>query len=398
MRRTWRWFGPHDKVSLADAMQAGAEGIVSALHHVPPGLPWTVEDIRERQSQIELGSNGAMAWDVVESLPVSEAIKTRSPDWGAHIAAYRASIEALAASGIETICYNFMPVLDWTRTELRAPLPSGGTAMRFDLATFAAFDIHILARPGAKEAYAPEIVQAAAAVAAGMDDGTKAALSQAVVSGLPGAAEHWTLEDVRAAVQTYAALSPDVLRQTHVDFLSEVVPLAERLGVRLCCHPDDPPFSLLGLPRTMSTLEDYEAVLGAVDSPAFGATFCTGSLGARADNDCVAMARALAPRIHFVHLRNVTRDSKGTPCSFMESEHLCGDVDMVGVIDVILTEEARRRAEGRADAEIPMRPDHGQDILTDIGAGAQPGYPAVGRLKGMAELRGVMAALSRRPA
>jgi mannonate dehydratase len=385
-------------VTLADARQAGAEGVVTALHQLAPGLPWAADAVAERQKQIAEASGGALQWDVVESLPVSEGIKTKSPDWTAHIDAYRLSMEVLAEAGIETICYNFMPVLDWTRTELRALLPSGGAAMRFDLADFAAFDIHILERPGAADSYPPDIAAAASEAFARMTDNERSALCEAVVAGLPGAAERLTLEDVRAAIGIYAPLSADVLRQTHVDFLSEVVPLAERLGLRLCCHPDDPPFSLLGLPRTMSTLEDYEALLDAVDSPAFGVTFCTGSLGARPDNDCVAMVRALAPRVHFVHLRNVIRETGGAPCSFMESGHLDGDVDMVGVIGAILEEEARRRATGRPDAEIPMRPDHGHDILTDIGSGAQPGYPAVGRLKGMAELRGVMAALTRRAA
>lgn len=398
MRQTWRWFGPDDRVTVQDARQAGAQGIVTALHHLPPGAPWPVEEIARRQAQIAQASGGALAWEVVESLPVSEAIKTKSSDWAAHVAAYRQSLEALAASGIRTVCYNFMPVLDWTRTDLRAALPSGGTAMRFDLVSFAAFDLHILQRPGAADSYTPDLLAAASEAAAGLDEAAREALGQAVIAGLPGAAESWTLDDVRAALDTYAALSPEVLRQTHVDFLSEVVPLAERLGLRLCCHPDDPPFPLLGLPRTMSTLADYQAVLSAVDSPAFGATFCTGSLGARPDNDCVAMAAALAPRIHFIHLRNVIRETPGTPCSFIESEHLSGDVDMVGVIEVILAEEARRRAAGREDWNIPMRPDHGHDILTDIGAGAQPGYPAVGRLKGLAELRGVMAALARKVA
>ncbi len=395
MWRTWRWFGPDDRVTLADARQAGAEGVVTALHHIPPGMPWTPSDIARRHSEIATASSGTLTWDVVESLPVSEAIKTRSADWGAHVAAYRASMEALAASGVKTICYNFMPVLDWTRTDLRALLPGGGTAMRFDLVSFAAFDLHILARPNASADYPPEIVAAAGIAIAEMDDCAKSALSQAVLSGLPGAAESWSLDDVRAALDGYASLSFEVLRQTHVDFLSEVVPLAEQLGLRLCCHPDDPPFSLLGLPRTMSTLQDYQTILRDVDSTAFGVTFCTGSFGARPDNDCVAMARALAPRIHFVHLRNVIRETSGTPCSFIESEHLVGDVDMVGVVEAILEEEARRRDADRADAEIPMRPDHGHHILTDIGSGAQPGYPAVGRLKGMAELRGVMAALRR---
>lgn len=398
MRPTWRWFGPEDRVTVQTARQAGAQGIVTALHHLPPGEAWTVDEIATRQSQIAIASDEALKWEVVESLPVSEAIKTRGSKWADHVAAYSKSLEALAASGIRTICYNFMPVLDWTRTDLRAPLPAGGTAMRFDLVSFAAFDLHILRRTGAEMSYGRDTLDAAEKAAAEMDDAAKSELTYAVIAGLPGAAESWTLENLRAALDTYAALSPDVLRQTHIDFLSEVVPLAERLGLRLCCHPDDPPFPILGLPRTMSTLADYQELLNAVDSPAFGATFCTGSLGARPDNDSVAIAKALAPRMHFVHLRNVVRETPGIPCSFIESEHLSGDVDMVGVIEVILAEEGRRRATGREDAEIPMRPDHGHDILTDIGAGAQPGYPAVGRLKGLAELRGVMAALTRNAA
>jgi mannonate dehydratase len=396
MKQTWRWFGPGDRVTVQDARQAGAQGIVSALHHLPPGTAWPLDQIVKRQTQIAEASGGSLAWDVVESLPISEAIKTQSPDWSDHVAAYKRSLEALATAGIKTICYNFMPVLDWTRTSLRAALQNGGTAMRFDLVSFAAFDIYILRRPAAADAYAPDVLVKAKALDARMDTAARAELETSILAGLPGSAESWTLESVRAAIDTYRALSPEALRQNHINFLSEVVPLAERLGLRLCCHPDDPPFPLLGLPRTMSTLADYRAMLSAFDSPGFGATFCTGSFSARPDNDCVAMAAALAPRVHFVHLRNVMRETPGIPCSFVETEHLTGDVDMVGVIEVFLAEELRRRAQGREDWNIPMRPDHGQEILTDIGAGAQPGYPAVGRLKGLAELRGVMAAIAHR--
>jgi mannonate dehydratase len=398
MRQTWRWFGPRDRVSVQDARQAGAQGIVSALHHLPPGTPWPLAEIAQRQAQIAEASGGALAWEVVESLPVSESIKTKSAEWSPHVVAYKQSLEALAASGIKTICYNFMPVLDWTRTSLRAALPNGGTAMRFDLVSFAAFDIHVLARPGAAESYTSDVVAKAEAFCTRMDDPTRAELGKAILAGLPGSAESWTPVGVRTAIDKYTALSPDALRRNHIDFLSEVVPLAERLGLRLCCHPDDPPFPLLGLPRIMSTLADYRTLLSAIDSLAYGVTFCTGSFGARPDNDCVAMATVLAPRTHFVHLRNVVRETSGFPCSFVETEHLMGDVDMVGVVEVFLAEEARRRTQGREDCNIPMRPDHGQEILTDLSAGAQPGYPAVGRLKGLAELRGVMAAISHREA
>ena len=396
MRQTWRWFGPLDKVSLADARQAGVEGIVTALHHVPTGTMWTAEEIEKRQREVAF-SGGAMthlAWEVVESLPVSEAIKTQTGEWRAHIVHYRRSLENLARAGIGTICYNFMPVLDWTRTELTWPVAHGGRAMRFDLADFAAFDIHVLKRKGAVEDYSETIAAEAARRVAGMDDALKKKLAGNVTAGLPGTQEHWELDTLSAHLATYDGIGPEKLRKHLTDFLGEVAPHAEGLGVRLCCHPDDPPFPLLGLPRIMSTLSDYRHVVDTVDVPANGVTFCTGSLGARPDNDLPAMVEALAPRIHFVHLRNVTRDSEEVPCSFFEDEHLNGQADMVAVIAALLAEEKRRRAEGRSDAEIPMRPDHGQEILDDLKRGAQPGYPAIGRLKGLAELRGIMTALS----
>lgn len=398
MRQTWRWFGPPDKVTLADARQAGVEGIVTALHHVPTGEIWRPEEIEKRQREVAFHPDGTsmthLRWEVVESLPVSEAIKTQTGEWRAHIVHYRRSLENLAQAGIPVVCYNFMPVLDWTRTDLAWRVAHGGTAMRFDLVDFAAFDIHILARKGAAEDFPAPVVAEAKKRFAVMSDEWQRQLAANVTAGLPGAQEHWSLEGMKGHLSTYDRVGPDKLRQHLVDFLSEVVPTAEKLGLRLCCHPDDPPFPLLGLPRIMSTLSDYRHVLGAVDSPASGATFCTGSLGARPDNDLPAMVRELAPRIHFVHLRNVSRDSDEVPCSFFEDEHLAGDTDMVAVIAALLTEERRRRESGRADAEIPMRPDHGQDILDDLKRGAQPGYPAIGRLKGLAELRGVMAALS----
>ncbi|MBX3578786.1 MAG: mannonate dehydratase [Rhizobiaceae bacterium] len=397
MRQTWRWFGPADKVTVADARQSGVEGIVSALHHVATGAIWTPEEIEKRQREVAFLPDGSMSqlkWEVVESLPISEAIKTQTGEWRAHVAHYRRSMENIARAGIKVICYNFMPVLDWTRTDLSWRVSHGGRAMRFDLADFAAFDIHILKRRGAAEDFPPHVVEEAAKRHAAMSDDRKKQLAANVTAGLPGAQEHWSLEGLAGQLATYDGISPERLRQNLIDFLSEVAPLAEEIGVRLCCHPDDPPFPLLGLPRIMSKLEDYQAVLGAVDSPASGATFCTGSLGARPDNDCPAIVRALAPKIHFVHLRNVRRDTEETPCSFFEDEHLAGQTDMVAVIAELLAEEKRRKAEGRADWEIPMRPDHGQDILDDLKRGAQPGYPAIGRLKGLAELRGVMAALN----
>ncbi len=397
MRQTWRWFGPADKVTLADARQAGAEGIVTALHHIPSGAIWHAEEIEKRQREVAFHPDGSMThlkWEVVESLPVSEAIRTRTGEWRAHVVHYRRSMENLARAGINTICYNFMPVLDWTRTDLAWRVGHGGTAMRFDLADFAAFDIHILKRAGARGDFSPAVATEADRRFRDMDEARRKALAANIVAGLPGAQEHWTLASLREHLAAYAGIGAEQLRRNLIDFLAEVAPDAERLGLRLCCHPDDPPFPLLGLPRVMSTLADYRSILDAVDVPANGVTFCTGSLGARPDNDLPAMATELGPRIHFVHLRNVRRDSEEVPCSFFEDEHLSGSTDMVAVIAALLAEETRRRKEGRVDAEMPMRPDHGQDILDDLSRGAQPGYPAIGRLKGLAELRGVMAALS----
>jgi mannonate dehydratase len=397
MRQTWRWFGPKDLASIEDMEQAGVQGVVSALHHVPTGAVWTADEIAARQRLIATrrdGTRSSLAWEVVESLPVSEDIKKQKGDWRAHLDAYRASLENLAAAGIGTVCYNFMPVLDWTRTDLRHRRPDGATAMRFDLIDFAAYDIHILERPGAREDYGPEIAEAAADRFAGMDFARRDRLTRNVTAGLPGAAESFTLEDVRRHLAEYAGLSADRLRRHLIDFLAEVIPTAERLGIRLCCHPDDPPWPLLGLARVMSTEADYAAVLAAVESPANGVTLCSGSLGARPDNDLPGMMERLGPRVHFVHLRNVTRETPGFPCSFFEDRHLEGGTDMVALIAALLREEARRRAEGRTDAEIPMRPDHGQDILDDLARQGQPGYPIIGRLKGLAELRGIAAALA----
>lgn len=396
MRHVWRWFGPVDKVTIADARQAGAQGIVTALHHIPNGVAWTPAEIARRQREVATLPDGTMsglAWEVVESLPVSEAIKTQTGAFKDHFAAYRTSLEHLAAAGIEVVCYNFMPVLDWTRTDLAWRVAHGGTTMRFDLAAFAAFDIHILNRPGAAEEHGSALCEAATRRFAELGERDRETLARSVSAGLPGSAEHWSLDGLRTHLSTYAGIDAERLRRHLVDFLSEVVPTAERLGLRLCCHPDDPPFPLLGLPRVMSTEADYTTVLAAVDSPANGVTLCTGSLGVRADNDLPRMVERLGPRIHFLHLRNVTRETPGLPCSFHEAEHLDGDTDMVAVIAAVLREEARRAAEGRVDALIPMRPDHGQDILDDLSRGAQPGYPAIGRLKGLAELRGVERAL-----
>lgn len=396
MRHCWRWFGPHDQARIDDIVQAGATGVVTALHHVPNGAVWTPQEIAKRHAEVGRRSDGSpsgLEWAVVESLPVSEDIKKQKGEWRAHIDAYRLSLRNLAASGIEVVCYNFMPVLDWTRTHLRWRLPSGATCMRFDIADFAAFDIHILKRPGAERDFDEAVAGEAHRRVAAMDDTARKALADAITMGLPGSTETLSMDDVREHLAGYGAISPERLRAHFVDFLEQVVPAAEEVGVRLCCHPDDPPFPLLGLPRIMSTADDYAAVLAAVDSPANGMTLCSGSLGARPDNDLPAMMERFGPKVHFLHLRNVRRETDALAGSFFEAEHLEGDTDMVKLIAAILREEARRAAEGRADARIPMRPDHGQEIVDDLTRNSQPGYPIVGRLRGLAELRGVEKAL-----
>ncbi|WMS44895.1 mannonate dehydratase [Acuticoccus sp. MNP-M23] len=397
MLHTWRWFGPADKTSLTDVAQAGAKGVVSALHHVPAGTVWSPEEIAKRRTLIE---DGDLVWSVVESLPVSEEIKLDAPEFDAHCAAWCESLENLAAQGIFVVCYNFMPVIDWTRTDLAWRLPHGGTAMRFDLVDFAAFDIFIAERKGAAEAHGKALADAAAARFEAMDDARRKGLTAAITAGLPGTDRSLTLDDVREALSAWDGISAETLAANQTAFLRAVVPTAERLGMKLCCHPDDPPVPLLGLPRIMSTEADFQRMVDAVESPANGITFCTGSLGARADNDLPGMVERLGGKIHFLHLRNVRhQDGPGEApyTAFFESDHLDGNVDMVAVIRAVVAEEKRRAAEGRADTEIPMRPDHGHDLADDLKRGAQPGYPTVGRIKGLAELRGVEVALQSRP-
>ena len=401
MKQTWRWFGPKDLVSIDDALQAGVQGIVSALHHIPAGEVWTPEEIERRKQEIAAmndGSPSGLGWEVAESLPVSEDIKKQKGDWRGHVDAYRQSMRNIAAAGIEVICYSFMPVLDWTRTDLSWRRPNGAACMRFDLMDFAAFDIHILGRSGAGEDFEEGIREAAAERFSDMCDIRREALARNVAFGLPGAAESFTIDDVRQHIAEYDKISEERLRAHLIDFLEQVVPTAEELGLRLCCHPDDPPFPLLGLPRIMSTEAQYSEVMQAVDRPSNGITLCSGSLGARPDNDLAGMMERLGERVHFMHLRNVKRETPGVRCSFYEDDHLGGDTDMVALVDAVLREEARRKAQGRADCSIPFRPDHGQDILNDLNREGQPGYPAIGRLKGLAELRGVIAALTSRAA
>ncbi len=388
MEQTWRWFGPKDPVQLLHARQAGATGIVTALHHLPNGAVWTPDEIANTKGLIEAAG---LRWSVVESIPVSEDIKTRSGAWQQHIDAYCQSIRNLAAGGVDTVCYNFMPVLDWTRTDLTYPTAEGGFALRFDADAFAAFDLFILRRPGAEADHPADRIARAEALLAAMSEADQDKLTRTIIAGLPGAEESYTLAMFQTALDRYQEVGENGLRQNLADFVKIIAPVAAEAGIRLGIHPDDPPRALLGLPRVLSTAADARWFLSQVDLPQHGLTFCTGSYGVRADNDLPAMAAEFADRINFVHLRATKREAD--PDSFHEAGHLDGDVDMVAVIRVLVAEQRRRQATGRADWRLPMRPDHGHLLIDDVGKKVNPGYSAIGRLKGLAELRGVMRAV-----
>jgi len=397
MRETWRWFGPQDRVSLADIRQAGADGVVTALHHIANGEIWTPGEIDIRNKEVTVRDNGqptGLSWDVVESLPVSEEIKKQDGQWRDHIENYKASLINLANADIKTVCYNFMPILDWTRTDLSWQLPNGATCMRFDYIDYLVFDTKILQRPSADADLSDENKEAISTRYAELSDADKQQLTQNIVAGLPGANQNLSLSDINNLLEQYKELNAEKLREHLIIFLELVVPTAEKYGIKLCCHPDDPPFSLLGLPRVMSTEEDYRTIVNAVASPANGITLCSGSLGVRPDNDVPGMMRRMGKHVHFLHLRNVLLEGNFVPGSFHESEHLVGNTDMVALVQAVLDEEQRRAVAGQTNIHIPMRPDHGQDILDDLARQTQPGYPAIGRLKGLAELRGVAAALN----
>ncbi|MEM7655565.1 MAG: mannonate dehydratase [Bacteroidota bacterium] len=390
MLHSWRWYGPKDPVSLDDVQQAGAIGIVTSLHQIPVGDLWTKEAIQTRQRMIEWdeqrNKQRPLFWSVVESLPVHEDIKRGLASRDRWIELYQESLRNLAACGVEIVCYNFMPILDWTRTNLMYEVSDGSKALRYDRKEFIAFELFLLKREGAEEAYqADEIAQARVWFEQASPERIQD-LHDTLLAGLPGADETYDLETVRDMLATYAEIDQEQLQANFVYFLEQVIPVAEEVGIRMCVHPDDPPFPLLGLPRIVSTDAHLDYLFGKVPSRANGLTFCTGSFGVRPDNDLAGMVRKWGDRIHFAHLRATKREKDG---SFFEADHLTGDVDMYSVVKALLEEEARRTAANYADVHIPMRPDHGHLMLDDLHKSTNPGYSAIGRLRGLAELRGL---------
>ncbi len=384
MTQTWRWYGPNDPVSLSDVSQAGATGIVNALHQIPNGEVWSLEEIQKRKNEIE---NSGLTWDVVESLPVHEKIKTRTGDFKQIIENYKLSMKNLASCGVYVICYNFMPILDWTRTRLDMPMEDGSLALEFNALELRVFDLHILKRDGAEQDYTTDEIDQAKDQFIKLTSSEIQRISDNILKGLPGSEEGYSMDEFKAMLDTYKGIDADQLRSHLVKFLEEIIPLADQLGIRMCIHPDDPPFSLLGLPRVVSTQSDYQYIFDKVTSLSNGITFCTGSLGVRADNDLPAIFDVFADRVHFLHLRSTKRDIEG---NFFEADHLTGDVDMFEIITRVIKEQRRRASENREDSSIPMRPDHGHQMLDDlIKPKINPGYSAIGRLRGLAELRGL---------
>lgn len=387
---TWRWFGPKDPISLKEIKQTGATGIVTALHHIPTGEVWTIDEILKRKKTIE---DEGLTWSVVESVPVHENIKKRKDNYKVLIKNYKETIRNIGKCGIDTICYNFMPVLDWSRTDLNVTFRDGSITTKFDAKVFAAFDLFILKRKNAEKDYSQEKIDAAKKYFETLNESEIKKLTDTVLLGLPGSLEAYTLEQFRNALNDYNNIGDKELRSNLYEFIKEIIPVAEESNVRMAIHPDDPPFPLLGLPRVVSSSEDIEKILNTVNSNANGITLCTGSLGAGYFNNCVDIAERFADKVNFVHLRNVWRNEEG---DFLEENHLEGDVDMYGVIKALLLEQKKRKESGRSDYRMPMRPDHGHLMIPDMNReGIYPGYSLFGRMRGLAELRGLELGISR---